>query len=442
MTATADAPSATHPIVGFARAVGRGLDRVGQVEPVFMTTSEKKAALLELHSAEQRLTALRMRVMAVADDVAEETGARDAGAWLAHHTRTERGTSTSALRLGEALEQSWKRLGQALGEGRVNLEQARVIHRALSELPTSGPHALEPETLVKAEEHLIDLAADYRPRELARLGRHILEVVAPEIAEAEEGRRLDKEERRARETTSLHTKRLGDGSTRISIKVPDAVADRLATYLDAFTSPRHDFNDGSTGPEAVQAGPGVFGRPSATIPDADRLPMHRKRGHAFAALLERLDPATVPEHGGDATTVLVTIGLEQLRKDLAAADLLTSDEGSISASEARRLACNASIVPVVLGTEGQVLDLGRSSRLYNKPQRKAMRLRDKRCRAEGCTVPAGWCDAHHWDPWSSGGRTDLDSGVLLCNWHHHRVHDNRYRASRLPNGDVRFSRRT
>jgi hypothetical protein len=433
-----DATPSQHPIRRIAGLIGGALDEVAHVQPAYMSTADKKAALVELHRAEQRLTALRLRVLAAAGDVAAETGARDAGAWLAAETQSERRPATAELRLAEQLDKTWLDLAGALGDGHVNLAQTRVIARALTDLPDD----LDPATVELAEKTLIDLAAEHRPRELVRLGRRILEVVAPDIAEAEEGRQLDDEERRARETTSFHCRRLGDGSTRISIKVPDAVADRLTTYLDAFTSPRQDDNDGSTDAAAVKAGPGIFGAPGKLVPAADKMPMHRKRGHAFAALLERLDPARLPEHGGDATTVLVTIGLEQLRKDLAAADVLTSDEGSISASEARRLACNASIVPVVLGTKGQILDLGASARLFTKAQRKALRLRDRQCRAEGCTVPAGWCDAHHWKPWSDSGPTDLDNGVLLCNWHHHRAHESRYQANRLPNGDVRFSRRT
>jgi hypothetical protein len=436
--AESTATAGEHPIRRFACAVGRALDRVADFQPTYLSTAEKKATLRDLHRAEQRLAALRLRVMAVAEDVAVDEAAPDVGAWLAAETQSERRPLTADLRLAEKLDRRWLDLGGALGDGHVNLAQARVIARALDDLPDD----LDPTTVESAEKHLVHLAADHRPRELVRLGRHVLEVVAPDVAEAEEGRRLEDEERRARETTSLNTRRLGNGSTRISIKVPDAVADRLATYLDAFTSPRHDANDGRTDDEAVAAGPGIFGVPGRDVADGDKVPAHRKRGHAFAALLERLDPATLPEHGGDATTVLVTIGLEQLRRDLAAADVLTADEGSLSASEARRLACTASIVPVVLGAKGQVLDLGASARLFSRAQRKALRLRDRQCRAEGCTVPAGWCDAHHWKPWSDRGPTDLDNGVLLCHWHHHRAHDHRYRAQRLPTGDVRFSRRT
>jgi hypothetical protein len=72
-----------------------------------------------------------------------------------------------------------------------------------------------------------------------------------------------------------------------------------------------------------------------------------------------------------------------------------------------------------------------------------MAIRDQTCRAEGCEIPAAWCEAHHGGvPWATGGRTDLADGVLLCSWHHHRAHDHRYDQRRLPGGDLRFTRRT
>ena len=114
----------------------------------------------------------------------------------------------------------------------------------------------------------------------------------------------------------------------------------------------------------------------------------------------------------------------------------------MTAGEVRRLACNAHILPAVLGGKSEVLDLGRALRLFSAAQRKALRLRDRRCRTEGCTVPATWCEAHHLRLWAAGGPTDLANGILLCSHHHHRAHDTRYAADRLPNGDVRFVRRT
>ena len=87
---------------------------------------------------------------------------------------------------------------------------------------------------------------------------------------------------------------------------------------------------------------------------------------------------------------------------------------SLSASAVRRVACTAGIVPVVLGGKGEILDLGRTRRLFSPAQRKALQLRDAECRAEGCTIPARWCEAHHLKPWAEGGKTDLDAGILYC----------------------------
>ena len=144
------------------------------------------------------------------------------------------------------------------------------------------------------------------------------------------------------------------------------------------------------------------------------------------ALLELLDPDKLPEHGGEATTVMVTISLDQIRRDLAVAGLLdptgTTDEVDLSASQARRMACNAHIIPVVLGGKSEVLDLGRSRRLFTRKLRRAITARDGGCTAPGCTIPAPWCEAHHIEPWEHGGPTSTDNGVLLCNHHHHSVH--------------------
>lgn len=134
--------------------------------------------------------------------------------------------------------------------------------------------------------------------------------------------------------------------------------------------------------------------------------------------------------------------------DLATADLGGSHlpgedatEGQITAAHARRLACTAGILPAVLGGASEILDLGRTRRLFTPAQRKALRLRDRECRAEGCTIPGAWCEAHHTTPWTHGGKTDLADGVLLCHHHHHRAHHTDHTTERLPNGDLRYHRR-
>ena len=148
----------------------------------------------------------------------------------------------------------------------------------------------------------------------------------------------------------------------------------------------------------------------------------------------------MPLPGGDATTVIVTIDFDRLRDGLGVA--LVGDS-PITAGQARRLACTAKVLPAVLDGDSEIRDLGRSRRLFSPAQRKAMAIRDVSCRAEGCDIPAAWCEAHHAArPWTTGGRTNLADGALLCSWHHHRAHDHHYDTRRLTSGEFRFHRRT
>ncbi len=409
-----------HPILGAVADARSSLSDVRDVQPVYMTPAEKTTALQEITALEATLTDLKLRILAVSGDVADAAGARDVGSWAAHLTHADPAAARADARLAEALDRRWTRVAAGMADGSVALAQARVIVTALDALPDD----LDPTLLAKAETQLVAYCADFSPAELRRLGRHILHVVAPDIAEAHQARLLEQEEQRAREKTSLRSRLIGDGLARTTIVHPELDRTRLLTYLEAFASPRKS-SDAITGEE-------------------DRIPYHRRLGQAFGALLEHLDPARLPDHGGDATTLMVTIDLDSLITDLATGGLIDAHLAAgdnMSATAIRRLACTAKIIPVVLGGKGEILDLGRTRRLYTPGQRKALRLRDQQCRAEGCTVPAPWCEAHHLKPWTQGGRTNLNDGILLCNHHHHRAHDRRYEADRLPNGDLRFHRR-
>ncbi|GAA2759146.1 DUF222 domain-containing protein [Actinopolymorpha rutila] len=102
---------------------------------------------------------------------------------------------------------------------------------------------------------------------------------------------------------------------------------------------------------------------------------------------------------------------------------LGTDGKPISAATVRRLACEADLVPVVLGGDGQVLDLGRSDRFFKEHQRRALAIRDgSHCHFPGCQIPEPRCITHHMTAWDDGGPTDLANGVLLCRYHHTTVH--------------------
>lgn len=419
----------SHPVVGACAVLDEVLDEITETDPIYMDPLAKKQALAGLSTLVDRLEGIRLKVMAASGDVAEAEGARSAGLWWAHTTREDHTVGRATGRLATAVTDRWTRVGEALCAARVTRHQAEAITRALDDLPTElGTVVLE-----KAEAFLLDEATRLTPRELRIIGARVLEYVAPDAHEEQERRRHERQEATAAAATRLGLRRRGDGTTDITARVPDHVAARLTTYLHAFTNPRRDHQH----PENPDAGC-LAGRVDPAT--GERLPYPRLLGEAFAALLEALPTEVLPIHGGTATTLNITIPFETLKSGLGTGTL---DDGTeISAAQARRLACNAGLIPAVLGGKSEVLDLGRTSRLFTPAQRKALTIQHPECQTEGCTIPAQWCEAHHRTPWAHGGLTDVADAELLCVFHHHRVHDPAYDTERLPNGDLRFHRRT
>ena len=147
------------------------------------------------------------------------------------------------------------------------------------------------------------------------------------------------------------------------------------------------------------------------------------------------------QHGDHATSggvkphITVTVGYEQLRTALDT-DPADDDESlhpplpeidgiAVDPGTIRRLACDATIIPVVLGSDSQPLDVGRATRTIPTAVRRALDLRDGGCTWPGCDAPPGWCDAHHVTHWADGGTTSLDQLRLLCRRHHTRIHEER-----------------
>jgi hypothetical protein len=108
------------------------------------------------------------------------------------------------------------------------------------------------------------------------------------------------------------------------------------------------------------------------------------------------------------------------------------DGTAVSPGELRRLACQADLIPVVLGTGSTVLDVGRAHRLAPPALRLAVMLRDGGCAFPGCRAPMWHCDVHHVTPWQLGGPTSLGNAVALCQPHHSLVEP--AAPIRLPDG--------
>ena len=409
-----------HPVLGFAHRLSDRLDDVAAVPVWSLTEEEHREVLRVIARDEAKLAALKLRVLVEADraGATDAKGDGSAADWLAGETRQVRREARSDLRLGKRLEQRHV-VSAAFDAGAVNAAQARVIVAALDRLPTRGEFAVDAEQVAAAERHLVELALEHDARRLRILGDRIFEVIAPELAERFEGRKLEQDEARARRRASFTMWEDDEGICHGRFDVPSLQGEMLRKMVLAISS---------------------YARPSDIDPE---LPTPVRHGLAFAQLIESISAADLPRTGGCGATVVVTMTLEELMAQLESAGVCTLDTGGrISASEARRLACTAGIIPMVLGGRSQVLDLGRKRRFHSEGMRLAMGVRDGGCTAEGCETPPGMCHAHHDAPWSTGGSTDVATGRLLCPHHHRRIHDPRYEVTHVAGGKVGFHRRT
>jgi hypothetical protein len=160
---------------------------------------------------------------------------------------------------------------------------------------------------------------------------------------------------------------------------------------------------------------------------ADLRSSDQRRGEALVEICRRAAAA-----GGDApattkAALMVTMDLQDLQARCGAGSTLT---GQLLAPETiRRIACDAMIIPVVLGSDSEVLDVGRAKRLFTPGLLRALWLRDRGWTIRGCTAPPQWADAHHLVHWVDGGDTSLLNGALLCGRHHTIAHHKGWTAT-------------
>ena len=191
----------------------------------------------------------------------------------------------------------------------------------------------------------------------------------------------------------------------------------------------------SEGAAVIDAALAALSAP-VTGPDGERddRSAAQRRADALVEAVRRgvSSPGEMPK--SDKAQVTVTIPLKDLVGEGARGGGVTMTGQVLAPSVVRRMACDAGIIPVVLGGDGEVLEMGRSARLFTPGQRRAVWLRDQGCTFPGCTMPPQWCDAHHVDWWSRGGDTDVDNAALLCQRHHTLVHTRDLRATVSPTG--------
>jgi hypothetical protein len=140
--------------------------------------------------------------------------------------------------------------------------------------------------------------------------------------------------------------------------------------------------------------------------------------------------------GGKPAQLQVTASIETLMGLAGAAAGEMEFSLPISARAVERMACDCSVVRVLLAADSTVIDVGRSTPKVSPAMKRALVARDGGCRWPSCNRKAYFSDAHHLFYWTKGGETKLDNLVLLCYHHHRRVHEGRWQLAKCDDGSL------
>src|SRR6476620_10492679 len=336
--------------------------------------------------------------------------------WFTHLAGTHRGSGHQTVRHADTLVHERAATHAAMTSGRVSPEQAAVIVDAIDRLPT------DPGVRQDGEAFLLDAASRLNATDLAKAAKHLVEVADPDAAERKAERELDRQDRAAHHGRFLAIVEDGAGGIRLRGRgtVEDGAA--IKTALLPLTKPQ----------------PAV----DPSDPDGDQLTgqLTDPRDHGarlWDALVETCRHALTtdlpPDCHGARPRIAITTSLQVLQEglDLGRIDWATlgttgaavTDDGlELTPAVVRRMACDADLIPIALGTKGEVLDVGRTSRLVTPAIWRALVCRDRHCAFPGCTRPPVMGHAHHITHWADYGATSLDNLVLLCGHHHRLIH--------------------
>jgi len=382
------------------------------LEPAVLRDSAER-----LMRVEARVKAQLMAVTRALDEtgLAKASGATSTGAMLAGSFGGDRRAADGLVNRAKELDAA-PATGQALARGDIGTAQAAIIAAAVGDLP--GDTTAEQKQA--CEDTLIGDAGRLTLKDLRARAARITDQFKPEPEVDEiENRALVTREKDAWRRSEFWLANDGDGTCRGGFRIPEAQADQLMAAIQAISAPRRNhLHDHTPGAESYY--------------DKDLEHRHRL-GMGFAELCDHLPTDKLPGKGGLSATLIVRFDHDTLVRGIKPATLSTGTR--ISAGQARRMACNAGLVPQVFNGTSLPLDHGHEQRLFTKTQKQALANRDGGCTFPDCDRPPEWCEAHHWRMrWADGGETRLADGVLICPFHHRTIHDNAW-TIRMSPGD-------
>ncbi len=320
--------------------------------------------------------------------------------WLRAEAHCSPGWAAHRVATGRALIDQLPAARAAWTAGDLGFEHLAVIRRA-----TDG---LSPAQIGYLDVALASAGATCSPKELADIAAALTETIAPDKSE--------KDRERKTASQKVHLSDVPDGG-------------RLDGDLDAESTAilRAALEKYMPKPGPRQLGDGTLS-PALTA-------SHRRALALIEMARQSLDFGT--DHPGAANKphLIVSVTADQLAAGLGVG--YQSNGTPLAASTLRRLACDAKIIPLVLGSDSLPLDIGRTSRTIPAWIRTALNHRDKGCRHPDCDRPPSWCDAHHVTHWIDGGETNLDQLLLLCRHHHTRLHKGEFTIT--AHGNQRFT---
>lgn len=296
---------------------------------------------------------------------------------------------------------------EAVETMRLSVRRGAAVLRALGRVKP----ALNDSEYDQAVALLVDTAAtsSFTDRDLKRAGDFLLSTVLPEKdheAQAEA----------AREMRGVNESSLADGSFVRFIVTCDAEGAAVfrAVMASPLAAPQPPTPDAATDAAGTQG--------SDEQAEKDPRSATQRRYDALITVFRRGLGGGEQMPTTPRAAVQVTIRWDVLRAELSGTGTTATGE-VLSPETVRRIACDADLIPMVLGTDNEVLAMGRAKRLVTPGQRRALEYRDRQCSFPQCSTPAPWCDAHHVIHWSRQGPSDIDNYALLCGRHHTLVHD-------------------
>jgi hypothetical protein len=372
--------------------------RIAAAVDTGMTGAVADEVLAEALEAGRQVDLLVCRTVERADRTGQfgVDGAASTTAYVCRKVNERGEWAAKRVAAGRALADRLPMSAKTWEAGRLGLEHVVVIDRATRSLE-------DPELVAEIDRILAEAAANgLDPTDLARLAEHVRAQSVPDEAAAKA--------RRQHHDQTLHASTTLDGMVHISGLLDPEAGALFKRALGLFT------------PNPAPAGENL-----ADLTRPQSAAFRRALGLAQLARHALAHAEGCNGEGGNRDTMIIAVGLDVLQTGVGVGQI--ADGPTLSAGTLRRLACDANIIPAVLGAHSEILDLGRRSRIASPALRAAVIARDGGCIFPGCGRPPAWSECHHRQHWLDGGPTSLQNLDLLCVHHHHLLHEGGWQMS-------------